>query len=624
MVYARLTASENRAVEELLLGTFDELPPEYRPHAIRTLLDRNDESARLALIERFNDVTRECKQVMLDDIHQFESALLQIVRTAPPQSRINALTMIVESRAWSLSYILAASLRHRTSATRRIGAEALHTLARSITTAVADTTWSRQVPSRLSEMYEDFRDWRRRRDLVASGLREALSSYDVHRRLTIMEACVGRADDLEDELLELVDRPQAKGWPALSDVIRRRHDRAAARIVLAGLGRPRTRGAMATALTHLDDSAFVQGLAGEAWLAGDPEVHHGLGGVRQFEWLADQHALLNLDVASLRKILRVVRASSAPEQTRIECYRRLVLGGDPAQQRLGVLELMRVKDETVVDVLRALLPWAHSTVTVLARRELHRRTRHLQEDTPATAEGSIEFPPHFQALWDTFDALDIAAQVQRSRHVMQREPHAWEAVGAALKAPMAQHRLRAVQIVRAAEGAKRFADALRGCAADSDARVRSAAIKALVHVGDADALRVLEGALKDPDRRVRANATEALDELAAPQRVTQLGPRLRDPDHRVRAAAIAALLKLRVPEAADALLRMLDDPSRAHRISALYVIERLGLGNILDRVAQLTHDEDPKVQRRARRLLRDNRRSERSLLIPPPAEEQRS
>ena len=116
----------------------------------------------------------------------------------------------------------------------------------------------------------------------------------------------------------------------------------------------------------------------------------------------------------------------------------------------------------------------------------------------------------------------------------------------------------AVPAVRA--GAASPLDDATAALGAGDARVRTAAARALGGARDARAVPALTAALKDPDVNVRFHAAYALGEIRSPAAAAALLGALADPEWVVRDQAAWALRELRDPALAGALVKALAVP----------------------------------------------------------------
>ncbi len=137
---------------------------------------------------------------------------------------------------------------------------------------------------------------------------------------------------------------------------------------------------------------------------------------------------------------------------------------------------------------------------------------------------------------------------------------------------------------------------------DADTRKRWVAIRALGHIGGAQADQILEGLLSDPQPAIRAAAVGGLGEIADRQHTDEIAGLLTDPAIIVRAEAAAALGAMGDPKAVTPLSKALDDTTNFHRGTSLWVRRHyvVALGDIGDKDAvpallRALDDADPVV-----------------------------
>ncbi|RME26011.1 MAG: HEAT repeat domain-containing protein [Deltaproteobacteria bacterium] len=137
---------------------------------------------------------------------------------------------------------------------------------------------------------------------------------------------------------------------------------------------------------------------------------------------------------------------------------------------------------------------------------------------------------------------------------------------------------------------------------DADTRKRWVAIRALGHIGGAQAEQILVGLLSDPQPAIRAAAVGGLGEIGDRSHTDDVAALLRDPAIIVRAEAATALGAMGDPQAVPALAQALEDPTNYHRGTSLWVRRHyvIALGEIGDKSAvpallRAMDDPDPIV-----------------------------
>jgi HEAT repeat protein len=137
--------------------------------------------------------------------------------------------------------------------------------------------------------------------------------------------------------------------------------------------------------------------------------------------------------------------------------------------------------------------------------------------------------------------------------------------------------------------------------AAESARVRSAAVVALVAVGSSETVPVSRKLLKDPDPLVRRTAVLALGECKATEAAGEVADFLADGDLGVRVCAVGSLAAMGAKPALPRIAPLLKDGIPAVRSSAVSAIEKLGDAGWLPRVLPLLADDEDSVREAAQR-----------------------
>ncbi|HBS30038.1 MAG TPA: hypothetical protein DEB06_11475, partial [Phycisphaerales bacterium] len=213
------------------------------------------------------------------------------------------------------------------------------------------------------------------------------------------------------------------------------------------------------------------------------------------------------------------------------------------------------------------------------------------------------------AAWDPLDDRTLSdrfAGAAAARSAMARAPLEFLiALRREYASADAARRVRLLEVARRVGAVDRLEEELIAGVTGDDERVASKAALLLGRLGSSErARRAVVQAAGSAIARVRANAVEAFLRLGADE--ASVGGWARDDTPRVRASAVRHLLIGGPREHAVGLLaEMLGDPRPDHRVSALWAAERTRTLEVVNRVADLTrHDDDPRVQTRARRCAR--------------------
>jgi len=342
--------------------------------------------------------------------------------------------------------------------------------------------------------------------------------------------------------------------------------------------------------------------------------------VHRVEHLAPRGSeLAALDRESHQRLPRWVGALSMPRSDLCEALAAVAASPDRMARLLALRELIALNDEQADEQIAAMCFDANPAIARIALRHLLRRRWRGLSQIMVRLIGSANQelrqiverqlgPIGFERFWRNWPTIAPATRTAAGRALMKIDPSFAKLLSRRMQSEIADDRLRAVMIVRELGQETQFESQLLARARDSDERVASAAVKALSAFGSSRPIvDALTESLDHTDDRVRSNAVEALEAIGHVKPVADsLAALAEDGANRSRATAIKALLELPMSQALPQLERMLADGDDHHRVSALWVVEKMGLLPVVHRVASLAqHDPEPRVRRRAVRVVRD-------------------
>ena len=206
----------------------------------------------------------------------------------------------------------------------------------------------------------------------------------------------------------------------------------------------------------------------------------------------------------------------------------------------------------------------------------------------------------FDRLWSGWPRLSGDQRLCAGRGMIKLDAEFHARLGRKLARPDRSSRLRALAIIHGLNQGGFFEQALLTLARSQDARIASAAVRALGTAATEQSVLTLGQSLRHRDGRVRANAIEALQQLGAALEPRTLFEMARHDDNRPRANAIGAMLALRDESAVTTLRDMLGDARPNHRTSALWLVKSLGVVEVAPQVGELSiTDRDHRVRDRA-------------------------
>jgi hypothetical protein len=620
--FAYLADERNVAADAALAEVLPHLEPAAQSAAFELLLKRAHIPTLAVLVARFGDFDERLQGLVVAGADGLSAGLRMAVLSPAFRQRANAIDIITRSNSGKLAYLLADALRARCRKTRELAAAGLHQLtARLLDRSDADAH-SAQIesgragsarpifPGGHGPSYRTAEDFTAQANLLAQALATAVRRWETHFQPKVLEAALWLADLLEPVILKKLEERRTKIVLALRGVLAGATDPRLARAVLRFLAVPALREAAARGISRARDPAFLQTVLTEARLLDDSRIERGCRWIRGGKWIQETvHLLLNWDGGDASGAVRLLAASGAPQQRKIEAYRELIDGGRSELRRAAFTQLLRDKSGPATRLLSVLATRTNDDMADAAVRELRRRSGEAGPTTAtlrtqAVGGGDLRASDAFERYWTEFDKMTAGQRAEASASLRAQVPNLSDSLRRRLRSKMSVDRARALNMILSLHLAKQHAEEIYLLVYDPDPVVRGCAVAVLAELPGATTHRLLYFAINDPDERVQANAIEVLDRLDLDERIALTEPKLKSASGRVRAGAVKSLLRAEVHEAGETLLHMLEDQSPMHRLSALWVVERLMLQTASDRVTALSDsDPDERVRQRARHVL---------------------
>ncbi len=598
--YEVLLRTRNLAADHALVAALAELEDAIQPVALSVLLARDHDPALAGVVRGFEGYGHRLRQLVVRHADGLSAGARICITSDDVNARRAAIALIQASGSGKLAYLLAEALKHACPKTAELAARALFALTERI-----DRRGPRPAHTRSAKRHGDA-------DHLAAALRNALASWPLHFRAEVVVAVAMLARDLEGAILKAAAEARGNLPRAFNNAVAAMPDARMAGYALRVLRSDPLRAAAAKLLGDNEDAQFGRALLADAWMLSDEPVRRSCGRVRQFACLAEDAEVLQYAHAGWgRQAVRLLIASGMRSADRVGRLRRLNGSPNEALARAAGWALIADQSSESEQALRAMAARKENPLAYIARLELRRRQNrpfHTPVAAAPVAQRASSPISAFQPYWEAFDSLPpdsrrgIGLTVQAGVSDFAALLRHKLAMGAA------GDRVRALAIVRTLDLVENFEEEVCHAARDRDNVVRSLAVSLLGGLDRASSRRILRGALDDPDERVQANAVEALDRLGGPDVPEQLAAKLASTNSRVRANAVRALLGMQLRDGAVHLLAMLRSGTNGDRVSALWVVERMGLTGLMARMRSLAEtDPDPRVRRRAQRVLRAGR-----------------
>ncbi len=602
-VYAALLNTENRAADTALATALPEVEPEVQPQVVEMLIERDNERALAQVAAAYASYDLHLRGLVAARGDRFSGGLRRCITGPSIEVRESAIELIRDCGDCRLAYLLAEALAQPCRRTVQRAAETLLSLTeRAIRGSTLPVTTRAGVPHCPVAV-------------LIGAVRQGLRNWPLHYRMEVVRAAALLSAYVEDAILEAVADPRRKVARSFDNLIRSSQDPLMSALVLASLRARELREAACRNLGRPHDPAVVNAYIDAAWMLADNRIRVACARVRSLGAL--EHAVPASEHAPRRArgLVRLLTFCKLGHARRADLLRSIIQSGSPAASRAAIWSLVENPFEGSGELLQSVAARQDGPLARVARLELIRRAggRFATADMPpavacdaATASpvGAGGSRQAFEMYWREFDSLAIADRVAIGHAIVESTPSFTVMLERQFAAPAAPDRLRAVRVVRELELVRQFEDQVYAAARDADHVVRSMAVSLLGELDTPVARRILREALSDSDDRVQANAVEVLARLDVEDKREQLAAKLRASNSRVRGNAVKALLDMRVRDGAVRLVEMLVSERGADRLTALWVVERLNMAGLAERIATMAEsDPDPRVRRRARRLL---------------------
>ncbi len=607
-IYRTLRPIRDSIVDQSMAAALPTADPTSRKLIVLSLLERRHEEGLAPIVAHYHLLNKDLQRLIGDHIGQFDSVLRQTANNVDPQTRLNAVELIVSSLSFRLAYLLADQLHHGDARTIRAASAGLFKLARMIDI-------DSKTPDSIDAPFQPVARLR----WVHTALTDAAACYHQHSRHDIIYAIIMLLPRTNDKLEHLISSLKSPIHNALRECLRRADHPAVLRGLLCLSHIDSLKPAITEGLRRRSLANHLPLLAKNAHLTLLPAIRGALRAVVNADHLApDQKQIAEYTPSERRLLPRWLAVVRATRPTVLGALDQLIADEDPITRITSLRTLMTLDSANADDLIATLTYDSEPLIARSALRHLMLRKwvgldklmvrliSSAHQDVRALAERHLA-PVGFNRLWSFWEHLDPPTRLAAGRGLIKIDPHFHKQLSDRLHSEHNATRFRAVMMVRALHQETFFENELLGLISDSDRKVASAAATALGRFRDSSRVAAaLTSALDHPDDRVRSNAVESLESMDALAFARESLLKVASSrGNRSRATAIRALLKLPMGNALGALEQMLQDDSAQHRISALWVVEQMGLLDVAQTVASLArHDDEPEVKTRAVRIVR--------------------
>ncbi|MFQ5423894.1 MAG: HEAT repeat domain-containing protein [Phycisphaerae bacterium] len=594
--------------------------PQLQTEIVEILLHRGRDEGLNAMPALFDHVDDQAQAIIVDHTPRLFAALRAGIRSGKVQTRFNTLRIVQRSRNPRLAYLPAHAMHDASPRIRMTAAAVLLELSNLFRRRQTETRATLQAQPERGEtsthsVAAAVDHLAQEQQFLATALREALSSFESHHQIEVVEAAMYLAEELEETLFDHPSSRRGKLTHAMQEVFTKSLSPRLASFAYIALRYRDLRGRVVSTLANCRDAAFFAEFVRYAWLGRSPSIGRALHSIHTLSWLSDElEAVFSLPPDVAVRLPAWLLPLGISTDLKVSILNHVFLLDNPAAHRAAAWALMAIRTAAGTRTLNVLLESDDVEVRSAARQELDHRKRHAiqKNDVPAGRPAAWRkllstagLSETFSDLWDDFERIDPALARDAGFDAFTFVPGFATQVRVHLLGRKPQERLRALKLVLTLCVAEQFRKEIFGLAQDGDPSTRTATMTALGQIGDPTSRRILERALNDGTPSVEAAAIHGLDRIGADRRDELIKRKCNSEDARVRAAAVRALLRMRNPHGAANLIYMLNDPRPRHRAAALWITERLQLTTVADRIAEIADtDVDERVARTAIHVLK--------------------
>ncbi len=603
-ILRRMCLADDPVVDRALAEALPTADAPTRRALVATLLERAHPAGLAGLIVHFHILDEPAQRLVVTQVDRLDDSLRLAADDPQVQTRLNVAEIVDRAGQEWLAYLLTGLLHTADARLHRAASRSLLRMARRHGLDAGSTP-----PP----------DAKRRRQLYKAVV-EACACFHQHRRRDVLLAAACYAPRFGDDLLKHISDRHAPAHAAMCEQIAQADDPIICRAMLAFVSIESMQSAATRGLENRRATAMLGPITQLAHLLHAPRVLTGTRHAHRVEHLAPRHnALASLDRDCHRRLPGWINVLAIDKAARRQALAELAADRDAVVRLLALKQLIAMADDAADQEIATLCFDTESAIARIALRHLLRRRWSGLSQIMVRLIGSAHAelrhiaerqlgPIGFDRFWRNWAHIAPGTRAAAGRALMKIDPNFGRQLAHRMNAENVDHRLRAIMIARELGQETFFEEQLLARAEDDDARVASAAVKALAPLGPTRrVVAVLKQALAHENDRVRSNAIESLQAMQQVDSLSQALVELtQGRGNRSRATAIKALLELPMAEALPELLRMLADDDAEHRVSALWVVERMGLLPVVNSVAQLAQqDPQPQVRRRAVRVVRD-------------------
>ncbi len=333
-LYGWLSQGSTPDCDRIFAAALVHAGPPWSERIIRALLGRGHEASWAALIGHYERLTPELRAQLQQRSDRMKAGIALALRSPSADTRANALLASDEQPHIRMAYLLPDAIRDPAP---RVG-----TLAAQVWRRMVDAFLDRPPPSADADG-ASCRARATERQAIILALKEALGTFDLHKRVEVLETGLWLARELGETLWnKLTSRRSPAGMLVKQHLSSWNHPRLA-HFLVSALSRPEWRETAGRVLRTWKTVAELTALLRESGPLGDPEIREHLSCVEHPAWFSETDDGLTELPPELRPLApRWVCHAVYREPERTALLSRWLRAPDPDLHRAVVYALAEV------------------------------------------------------------------------------------------------------------------------------------------------------------------------------------------------------------------------------------------------------------------------------------------
>ena len=363
---------------------------------IHCLLERGYEASWAALIGQYGLLEPTDRERLHESEERMRAGIALAMRSASHDVRLNALQAMGALQSVRLTYLLPDALRDPSAKISLAAARVLQ----ETTAHFLD----QPVPAAPDAGQEEINAYRSRRRELVQALREAWRTFDLHRRIEVLQTCLWLARDCADSIWADLTKARSRPRHVVTEYLGSWDDPRLAGFLLTALKQIAWRPVALKMLARWGSTAQMTALLRETDLLDDVEIRRNVAGIKSTVWLDELGRELGALPVELRpEVPRWVCCLGLNTRRKSAYLKRWVGSHTEKLHRASVYALATLETTDADDILERVAGsaspiagfarwyvWARHTGLVRSRRIAKRQP--VEEDlplAPAAAEAPL-------------------------------------------------------------------------------------------------------------------------------------------------------------------------------------------------------------------------------------------